>query len=260
MSPSLRCRPGRSLPPTASSEAAALPRILTVPATGSTNADLLALADDRAVDEGTWLRAEQQTAGRGRQGRVWDSPAGNLYASTLVAIRPGDPPAAGLALVAAVALEEAVHRVLPDASALTLKWPNDLLLAGAKLSGILLERGASYVVVGIGVNVAHHPALADRATTSLRAAGATVDAATLLADLADRFAAWLLVWRDAGMAPVAARWSDRAHPVGTALMVRLPDQTVLDGQFRGLDASGALLLGLADGTRHVIHAGDVFVV
>ena len=177
-----------------------------------------------------------------------------------MAIRPGDPPAAGLALVAAVALEEAVHGVLPDASALTLKWPNDLLLAGAKLSGILLERGAAHVVVGIGVNVAHHPALADRATTSLRAAGATVDAATLLADLADRFAAWLAVWRETGMAPVAARWSTRAHPVGTALTVRLPDQTALDGQFLGLDASGALLLGLADGTRHVIHAGDVFVV
>lgn len=149
---------------------------------------------------------------------------------------------------------------LPDASALTLKWPNDLLLGGAKLSGILLERAGAHVVVGIGVNVAHHPALADRLTTSLRAAGAAVDAATLLDDLADPFATWLAVWREAGMAPVAVRWSERSHPVGTALNVRLPDQTALDGQFLGLDASGALLLGLADGTRHVIHAGDVFVV
>ncbi|WP_333917352.1 biotin--[acetyl-CoA-carboxylase] ligase [Sphingomonas sp. LR60] len=248
------------MPPTASSKAPALPRILTVPATGSTNADLLTLAGDRAVDEGTWLRAEQQTAGRGRQGRVWDSPAGNLYASTLVAIRPGDPSAAGLALVAAVALEETVRGILPDARALRLKWPNDLLLDGAKLSGILLERGAAHVVVGIGVNVAHHPALADRATTSLHAAGATVDAATLLGDLADRFAAWLTVWRGQGMAPIAARWSERAHAVGTALKVRLPSQTALEGRFLGLDTSGALLLGLADGTRHVIHAGDVFVV
>ncbi|WP_335310314.1 biotin--[acetyl-CoA-carboxylase] ligase [Sphingomonas phyllosphaerae] len=248
------------MPPTASSEAAALPGILTVPATGSTNADLLALAGDRVVDEGTWLRAEQQTAGRGRQGRVWDSPAGNLYASTLVALRPDDPPAAGLALVAAVALEETVRGVLPDARALQLKWPNDLLLDGAKLSGILLERGAAHVVVGIGVNVAHHPALADRATTSLRAAGATVDAATLLERLAERFVSWLGVWRAQGIAPVAAQWSARAHPVGTALSVRLPDQTTLEGQFLGLDMSGALLLGLADGTRHVIHAGDVFVV
>ncbi len=149
---------------------------------------------------------------------------------------------------------------LPDASTLTLKWPNDLLLAGAKLSGILLERGAAHVVVGIGVNVAHHPALAGRATTSLRAVGATVDAATLLADLADRFASWLDTWRGQGIAPIASRWSERAHPVGTALSVRLPDQAVLEGQFLGLDAGGALLLGLADGSRHVIHAGDVFVV
>ncbi|VXC44143.1 Biotin--protein ligase [Sphingomonas sp. 8AM] len=212
------------------------------------------------VDEGTWLRAEQQTAGRGRQGRVWNSPAGNLSASTLVAIRPDDPPAAGLALVAAVALEGAVRGVLPVATALRLKWPNDLLLDGAKLSGILLERGAAHVVVGIGVNVAHHPVLGDRATTSLRAAGATIDAATLLDQLARRFAEWLSVWRGQGMGPVAARWSERAHPVGTMLSVRLPDQTTLEGQFIGLDASGALLLGLADGARHVIHAGDVFVV
>ncbi len=178
----------------------------------------------------------------------------------MVAIRPDDPPAAGLALVAAVALEETVRGVLPDARALQLKWPNDLLLDGAKLSGILLERGVADVVVGIGVNVAHHPALPDRATTSLRAAGATVDAATLLERLADRFASWLGVWRAQGIGLVAAQWSARAHPVGTALSVRLPDQTTLQGQFLGLDVGGALLLGLADGTRHVIHAGDVFVV
>lgn len=212
------------------------------------------------VEDGVWLRAEQQTAGRGRQGRAWQSPPGNLYASTVVRLLPHDPPAAGLAMVAAVALEEVVRAVLPDAEKLYLKWPNDVLLDGAKLSGILLERGGEHVVVGIGVNVAHHPELTDRATTSLRAEGATVDAATLLSDLAARFARWLEVWRGQGIAPVAARWGERAHPIGTALSVRLPDGGALNGQFLGLDASGALLLGLVDGTRHVIHAGDVFLV
>lgn len=231
-----------------------------MPATGSTNADLLTLARDGAVEDGVWLRAEQQTAGRGRQGRAWQSPPGNLYASTVVRLLPHDPRAAGLALVAAVALEEAVRGALPDASNLQLKWPNDLLLGGAKLSGILLERGGEHVVVGIGVNVAHHPELPDRPTTSLRAAGAAVDAAVFLDDLAQRFARWFETWRGQGIAPIAAQWGERAHPVGTTLSVRLPDGAALAGRFAGLDASGALLLDLADGTRHVIHAGDVFLV
>ncbi|MDR6787613.1 BirA family biotin operon repressor/biotin-[acetyl-CoA-carboxylase] ligase [Sphingomonas sp. BE138] len=175
-------------------------------------------------------------------------------------VHAGDPPAAGLALVAAVALEEAVRGALPDAGGLRLKWPNDLLLDGAKLSGVLLERGGPHVVVGIGVNVAHHPDLPDRTTTSLRAAGATDDAAALLDRLAEGFSRWLATWRAAGIAAVATRWSERAHPAGTALSVHLPDGAALEGRFLGLDASGALLLGLADGTRHVIHAGDVFLV
>lgn len=175
-------------------------------------------------------------------------------------IGPQDPPAAALALVAAVALEEAVRAALPDATGLRLKWPNDLLLGDAKLSGILLERGGDHVVAGIGVNVAHHPALPDRATTSLHAAGATIDAGALFEDIAIRFATWLGAWRAKGIEPVAARWTTRAHPVGTMLHVRLPDGTALDGRFLGLDAGGALLLGLAGGTRHVIHAGDVFLV
>src|SRR5207244_12657349 len=134
--------------------------IRTVAETGSTNADMLELARSGAA-EGLWLRAERQTGGKGRQGRAWASPEGNLYVSTLVRVRPGEPPAATLALVAAVALEEAVSVFLrdpgegrdlrPDSAAargpglrrgdgLVIKWPNDILIHGAKLSGILLER------------------------------------------------------------------------------------------------------------------------
>src|SRR5690606_6236394 len=120
--------------------------IRTVEQTGSTNADMLALAQAGA-SEGLWLRAERQTLGKGRQGKAWESPPGNLYASTLIRLRPSDPPAATLALVAAVALEEAVSVFLPARAA--IKWPNDLLIDGAKLSGILLERAADAVVIGI---------------------------------------------------------------------------------------------------------------
>jgi BirA family biotin operon repressor/biotin-[acetyl-CoA-carboxylase] ligase len=240
-------------------EGAVLTTIRTVATTGSTNADLIALAASGA-EEGLWLRAEQQSGGRGRHGREWVSPPGNLYASTLVRLRPSDPSAATLALVAAVALDEATRAWLPDAAAPTIKWPNDLLIDGAKLSGILLERSGDAVVIGIGVNLEHHPDLPDRPATSLTAHGASVDAAGFLETLADTFARWLGKWRGEGLAPIRARWIERAHPPGTALTARLTDGSATDGLFERLDADGALILRLADGTTRVIHAADVFLL
>jgi hypothetical protein len=136
----------------------------TVPETGSTNDDLASLAREGAP-EGLWLRAERQTGGRGRQGREWHSPPGNLYASTLVRLAPGDPPAPTLALVAAVALHEVASAFAGEAG-IEIKWPNDLLVAGAKLSGILLERLDDAVVVGFGVNLLDHPDETTRPATS----------------------------------------------------------------------------------------------
>lgn len=231
--------------------------IRTVPETGSTNADMLALAWAGA-SEGSWLRAERQTGGKGRQGRAWESPPGNFYGSTLVRLRPTDPPAATLALVAAVALEDAVGVFLPTRA--TLKWPNDLLIDGAKLSGILLERAGDSVVIGIGVNLAHHPELPDRPTTSLAAQGALVDPATFADVLAEAFARWLARWRGEGLDPIRQRWLDRAHAAGTALTARLPDGEAIDGLFDSLTHDGALILRLASGERRVIHAGDVFLI
>ena len=281
--------------------AVAVLSIRTVAETGSTNADMLAAAKTGAA-EGMWLRAERQTAGRGRLGRPWMSPVGNLYASTLVRLRATDPAAATLALVAGVAVEEAVSvfvgsrrphpglvpgfgvpqprrieaqpaflaaRWTPEqvrgdggdaASGLQLKWPNDLLLGTAKLAGILLERVDDAVVIGVGANLAYHPDLPDRPTTSLAVHGVEVAAAAFLDTLAETFARWLSRWRGEGIAPVRARWLERAHPVGAALTARLPDGTAIDGLFDGLDADGALILRLGGGERRVIHAGDVFLL
>lgn len=231
--------------------------IRTIPETGSTNADMLALAVAGAP-EGSWLRAERQTAGKGRQGRAWDSPAGNFYGSTLVRLRPTDPPAPTLALMTVVALEEALRVFLPRGA--TIKWPNDLLIDGSKLSGVLLERAGDAVVVGIGVNLAYHPDLTDRPATSLAAQGVTVDAATFADVLAESFARWLSRWRGEGLELIRRRWLDRAHSTGTALTAHLPDGTSHEGLFGGLTGDGALILRLADGSRHVIHAGDVFLI
>lgn len=235
--------------------------IRIVAETGSTNEDLAAVAA-KGLPEGSWLCAERQSAGRGRQGRAWVSPVGNLYASTLVRRRLNDPPVPSLALVAAVALHEAVSVFLDtrDDGALTIKWPNDLLLGGAKLSGILLEGAGDATVVGFGVNVAHHPDLPDRPTTSLASRGVAVSPQALLEVLAEGFARWLGVWRGQGLEPVRSVWLARAHPIGSALSVQPPSGVRLDGLFDGLDRGGALLLRLAGGERRVIHAADVFLL
>ena len=203
--------------------------------------------------EGTWLRAERQTGGRGRMGRRWDSPAGNLYASTIVRLKRSDPPAATLALVAAVALHDAIG---PQA---TIKWPNDLLIDGAKCAGILLERGDDAVVIGFGVNVAACPDDLDRAVTCLAQHGMSGDAQFLFDRLIEGFARQLARWRES-MALIVEHWLAAAHPPGTALRVNLGDGTIIAGNFAGLDPDGALRLRLADGSIRAIHAGDVFLL
>ena len=240
-------------------EGAVLSVIRTVAETGSTNADLLALAREGMIEEGVWLRAERQSAGRGRQGRAWLSPVGNLSASTAVRLRAGDPPASTLGFVAAVALEEAVRTGAPS-GVMQLKWPNDVLIGGAKLSGILLERADDFIVVGVGVNLAHTPDLPDRRTTSLAEHGVLASPAVFVEALAACFSHWLDRWREQGFAAVRARWLERAHPPGTPLRAALPDGSVVAGAFEDIDAAGALILRLADGARRAIHAGDVFLV
>jgi BirA family biotin operon repressor/biotin-[acetyl-CoA-carboxylase] ligase len=215
---------------------------------------MLALAANGSVHEGDWMVAERQTAGRGRQGRVWQSPPGNLYASGLVQLRASDPSASSLALVTGLAVIDAL-----GISSLSLKWPNDVLAGVAKLAGILLERQGDRVVIGVGINLAHHPDLADRPAISLAALGVTMSADTAVAALAVTVTRWLKIWRTAGLAAVHTAWLDRAHPIGSPLAASMPDGTRLDGMFDGLSPDGALQLRLADGTTRVIHAGDVFL-
>ena len=203
--------------------------------------------------EGLWLRAERQSGGRGRQGRTWFSPPGNLYASTLVRLQPGDPPAASLALVAAVALHEVVSPTVPAAR---IKWPNDILAGDAKLAGILLEREGEAVVAGFGVNLAAPPPGLDRPAASVaEISGAAPDPDGFVEILAEAFGRWLGRWRRGDLGEIRRRWLDAAHPIGTALAT-----TEGEGLFEGLDESGALRLRLATGELRIIHAGDVFLV
>ena len=193
-------------------------------------------------------------------GRDWQSPAGNFYGSTLVRLAAGDPPAATLALVAAVALHQTLSALAP-ALQLWIKWPNDLLCQGAKMSGILLEREGDAVIIGIGVNLAFHPEGLGRPVTSLLAQGAPAlspdEFQTRLAAALDDF---LVLWRGQGLAPIRREWLARAHPDGTPLSVVGSAGEALAGSFDGLGEDGALNLRLADGSVRAIHAGDVFLI
>lgn len=232
--------------------------IQIVEETGSTNADVLArLAAGDAVAEGDWLIARRQSAGRGRQRRQWFDGAGNFMGSTVVRPRVSDPPAHTLALMTGLAVYETVLTHCPDPAALMLKWPNDLLLGGAKLAGILLEAAQGAVVVGIGVNLRVAPPLPDRPTRAL----ADVAASPALEDFAERlariFAEEAARWRSHGIELLARRWQAAAHPLGTRLKVQDAGGVPITGEFAGLDASGALLLRDAGGKTQPVHAGDV---
>ncbi len=241
--------------------------IETVPETGSTNADLLArVSAGQPPAEGYWLRAERQSAGRGRSGRKWLSQEGNLYTSTVVHWRAGDPPAHTLSLVTGLAVYETLKHTLPSAAEIALKWPNDALVGGAKIAGILLERSGDVVIVGIGLNVTHAPSLPDRKTTAIHVengpnhASGPIGPKDALDQLSSRFTAELDRWRTEGLENLLQRWQARAFAIGTPISVKAPDEGVIEGSFAGLDGSGSLILRLASGAMRTIHAGDVSLI
>ncbi len=237
------------------------PRLETIAQIGSTNAELIArLSRGEALCEGDWLIADRQDAGRGRLGRAWQDGAGNFMGSTSVLVGTGDPPAHTLALMAGIAVHQAVASHLPDSAKLMLKWPNDLLLDGAKLAGILLERRGDHVIVGVGVNLVSAPKLTDRVAVALADLGLSVSRDPFADDLARRFDAELVLWRTAGLHATVSRWTQRGPVPGTSLVVNPATEDRILGEYRGLDADGALLLRLADGSLRAIHAGEVEIL
>lgn len=228
--------------------------------TGSTNSDIAArLACGERVGEGDWLVADQQTQGRGRQGREWFDGQGNFMGSTVVHLAANDPPAPTLALLTGLALYEVCLKYIAEPATLSLKWPNDLLLGRAKLAGILLERQGTSVVIGVGVNLARAPDLPGRETIALTAIGPAPERNSFAEDLQQQFSTELARWRTFGIDAVLSRWQLAAHPVGTALTIHDSATRHLSGTFNGLADDGTLLLRLEDGTVHAVHAGDVML-
>jgi BirA family biotin operon repressor/biotin-[acetyl-CoA-carboxylase] ligase len=230
----------------------------------STNSEALNLA--RQGERGPlWVTAERQSAGRGRRGRTWISSKGNLFA-TMLLTDPAPPEHwPELSFVAALAIHDAVAEVAsPVKSQLAIKWPNDLLLGGAKFAGILIEGEgrdeAGAVAVGIGVNCANHPAGTDYLATDLGAAGANVTPATLFHALSAKMLGRLAQWNQGEhFSTVRADWLSRAAGLGETIRVRMADRE-LEGQFEGIDNSGHLVLNLPEGGKHTVSAGDVLAL
>ena len=210
------------------------------------------LVDPLAI-EGDWLVALRQDAGRGRHNRVWEALDGNFFGSTIVQLRSDDPPAPALALVAGLALIEAVEVAMPG-RALSLKWPNDLMLGDAKVAGILLERSGERVVAGFGVNLAAAPNIAGRKTAHF---DGTTSPQAFAAFLAASVARLTAAWRAAYPAAFAQAWAARAHPPGTPLDVHSGPGERIAGRFDGIESDGALRLRLEGGSVEIIRAGDV---
>ncbi len=239
---------------------AALPadvRVISLDATGSTNADALDRA--RQGERGPlWITARLQTAGRGRRGRQWVSEPGNLFA-TLLLTDPAPPErAAELSFVAALAVHDAVWRLASDpAQRLGLKWPNDCLIDGRKFAGILIEGEGPAVAVGIGINCVHHPHDTAYPATDLAVSGVGVSADTLFAGLVpvmnDRIAQWN---RGAGFAAIRSEWLARATGLGEPVRVALPEGERM-GHFETVDEAGRMVLRRNDGSAQIVTAGDV---
>lgn len=224
--------------------------------------DLLRTLAEAGEPEGLAVLARRQTAGRGRSGRSWDSPAGNLYLSAL--LRPSGTPARdlpGWSLLAGVALADALAPLLPDPTRLSLRWPNDLLLDGrAKCAGVLVDAaddgagGVAWIVVGFGANLASAPDLPDgRPTAALGVALAPEAVAARVLDSLDRWRRTRLL---DGFAPVRAAWTARGPALGTTIAVRGPRGLPVAGRYDGLSEDGRLLLATG-GRVQALAAGEL---
>ena len=239
--------------------------ILLLDQTDSTNAEARRRAD--AGETGPlWIVARRQTEGRGRRGRQWESQDGNLFSTLMQVTRKSPAEAAQVTFVAALAIADLLDAWAP-ASLVTIKWPNDVMLAGQKASGVLVESGAHesgglWLAVGIGINLVSAPEGTERPATALAhhlrgdaASPPTIEAAA--AKLAEAFNVWMTRWETLGFQPILDAWSARTAGLDGPAVARLGRETI-EGRAEGVAPDGALKLRLADGSLRLISAGDVF--
>ncbi|MBK1668281.1 biotin--[acetyl-CoA-carboxylase] ligase [Rhodovibrio sodomensis] len=230
----------------------------------STNDEARRLVRAQDAGHGTLVWAQEQTAGRGRRGRSWTSPRGNLYVTAVLRPNCGIGEAAQLGFAAALALVDVLGDLMPQQTQVRLKWPNDVLVNGRKVAGILLETVVDSdgtfqaLLLGLGVNIAEAPSDTAFPATALQweRAGRAIRPEELLAPWAEHFLVWTNRWEQDGFAPLRRRWLTHAHRPGQRLRVRLPNREV-HGSFHDMDDRGGLLIDTNRG-RERLSVGDVF--
>ncbi len=229
---------------------------------GSTNDEIKLLLAQGAA-EGTVVRAQRQTAGRGRRGRQWISEPGNLYCSLLLTPRCPLAQANQLSFVMAVAVGQTIAPFLTSPELLSYKWPNDLLLQNAKVAGILIEtesqKGqlAEACVIGIGVNVNVAPGhLAYPVTALNQHTKLNLIQDVLFSALLDQVKHYYGVWQQEGFAPIREAWKERAHNLGHNITIRVGDHE-MSGQFADINPEGAFLLKKEDGSMSTLMSAEI---
>jgi BirA family biotin operon repressor/biotin-[acetyl-CoA-carboxylase] ligase len=231
-------------------------RVQVLGTTPSTQ-DLVKNLADTGEPEGLAIQSLQQTGGRGRHGNTWTSPMGNLYMSVLLRPKASAMQAGQMAFVVALALSEAIDEIIKQGPVKTLKWPNDILIDGRKVSGILLEsklKGAQldYLVVGTGVNIFTAP----EGAIGLDEVKENNVFVNKFRDLyLEKLLAHYNLWQDKGFAPVREAWLKQAHGLGQEMTIRLPE-TIYKGVFKGVDENGSLQAEI-NGQIKIFTAGEV---
>ncbi len=239
--------------------------LFTIPMLSSTQ-DVLKCGADLCWPDGLLIIADQQTSGRGRQGRAWVSPFGNFYGSYLYRNMFDAAQLGWLSLAVGVSVIEALKSCslfnknkIESNKAWQLKWPNDILLHGKKLAGLLIEREGDALIIGLGVNLQHAPPITDGRYQAISLNEADLPAPTAL-EFAETWQQalqqWLTIWQQQDFTSIKAAWLKHHPPLGTALQIKR-DDTILNGTFAGLAADGALRLQ-TETELLTLHTADVF--
>ena len=237
--------------------------IHTLDLTDSTNLECRKMAENGS-DEGLIVQALSQSSGRGRRGRSWSSPKGNLYFSMLIKPECKIGKALGISFLSAVAMCDALGAILPPMVEVRVKWPNDVLINQRKCCGFLLESSSdncgnvNWVIIGTGVNVESFPENVDYPATSLSFEGSpNLELRTVLLSFVRHFKRWRNVWEEEGFNPIRKAWIDRSIGIGEKITARLAEVSYT-GIFSDLTADGALVMITDEGREVVVTSGDIF--